>query len=523
MSCRGSEISKESLYEYTNGRFLYDEKSQLAKRYLQFDVTKLCEEASRVTSGSTVQSIEKMEGGFSKALLMTMSNGKEVIAKLPCPNAGRAITDIVMLVSTQTQVPAPKLLSWNADAAGPVGAEYIIMEKAPGVQLFAVWNKVSASGRLKLIKSLTQLENQLATIHFPAYGSLYHRQSISKSSERVILDPSIDPTGQFCVGPACVPAWTDGSSAADLDSTLDMGPLKGLDLHQYGSALARRSTSRTCLPAKRTMPPTLQGTPDAHANLRDVALGILPFLAEWPALQQSAKPVLWHTDLHMGNIFVSETDHSQIVSIIDWQHTSVSPHFVQARWPIFLRPPENYALGLQYPELPKNYKDLDATDKMIADYEKQSADASKAYEVATYINNQVTYEALWEVHDPTQEFFKRIGDTWDDGIVHLQMCLEKMQEDWSELGFPDPCPLEMSAEDKESLNHRRAAYTDWYEAQETAKKYLGTDEDGWISPELDFDRKCRQNKELLDYMIECKGTEDEEGASIMRRLWPFPV
>lgn len=26
-----------------------------------------------------------MEGGFNKALLMTAENGKEVIAKLPCP------------------------------------------------------------------------------------------------------------------------------------------------------------------------------------------------------------------------------------------------------------------------------------------------------------------------------------------------------------------------------------------------------------------------------------------------------
>lgn len=32
-----------------------------------------------------------MEGGFSKALLMTMDNGTEVVAKIPCPNAGRAM------------------------------------------------------------------------------------------------------------------------------------------------------------------------------------------------------------------------------------------------------------------------------------------------------------------------------------------------------------------------------------------------------------------------------------------------
>ena len=29
-----------------------------------------------------------MEGSFNKALLLTMSDGNEVIAKIPCPNAG---------------------------------------------------------------------------------------------------------------------------------------------------------------------------------------------------------------------------------------------------------------------------------------------------------------------------------------------------------------------------------------------------------------------------------------------------
>jgi hypothetical protein len=31
-----------------------------------------------------------MEGGFSKALRMTKEDGTEVIAKIPCPNAGPA-------------------------------------------------------------------------------------------------------------------------------------------------------------------------------------------------------------------------------------------------------------------------------------------------------------------------------------------------------------------------------------------------------------------------------------------------
>lgn len=100
------------------------------------------------------------------------------------------------------------------------------MEKAPGIQLFKVWDDIKEFDRLKLIKGLTQLESQFAAIRFPAYGSLYFRQSISKASERIFLDPLVDPTGSFCVGPACGPAWTDGVSPDDIQPDIDAGPCK---------------------------------------------------------------------------------------------------------------------------------------------------------------------------------------------------------------------------------------------------------------------------------------------------------
>ncbi|KAL8886934.1 MAG: hypothetical protein Q9215_005423 [Flavoplaca cf. flavocitrina] len=393
------------------------------------------------------------------------------------------------------------------------------MEKASGVQLFTVWDGVSAADRISLIKSLTQLGRQLATINFPAYGSLYHRQSISKPSERIDLDPSVDPAGHYCVGPSSSPAWTDGSTAADLNSMLDMGPW--LDLLQYGSALAQRSASRTCLPMNKTMSLNLQGTPEDHTNLRDMALKLLPYFAGSPILQQSAKPVLWHTDLHMGNIFVSETDHSQIVSIIDWQHTSISPHFLQARWPVFLSPPDNYALGPKHPKLPEEYENFEPHDKEVALFEKEKADNSKAYEIATYLNNRATYKALWETDEPTREFFERIGDSWDDGIVPLQICVHKICETWSQLGFSNTCPLDISIRDKEILSQHSAEYKQWYGIHDFAKKYLDTDDDGWVAPQADFDEKKLQNKALLDLLIERAPTKNE--AMETRRMWPFPI
>ena len=100
------------------------------------------------------------------------------------------------------------------------------MEKALGIQLFKVWGDITEADWLRLIKGLTQLESQFAAIRFPAYGSLYFRPSISKATERILLDSSVDPTGLYCVGPACGPAWTDDTSLADIQFDVDAGPCK---------------------------------------------------------------------------------------------------------------------------------------------------------------------------------------------------------------------------------------------------------------------------------------------------------
>ncbi|KAL8812124.1 MAG: hypothetical protein Q9200_001268 [Gallowayella weberi] len=413
--CRGVEIDENDLFDYTNGRFLNDEKAQFLKRRVVFDVSKLCDVASSVSNGSPVCTIEKMEGGFSKALLITMENKQSVIAKIPCHNAGRRMYStaseaaVLQYVNLYTTVPVPALLAWSADATNPVGAEYIIMEKAPSIQLFKVWDDLAPASRLQLIKSLTQLEQKLANVRFPAYGSLYCRNSISKASERVPLNQSLDPTGSFC-----------------------------------------------------------------------------------------------------------------IVSLIDWQSKSISPLFLQARWPEFLAPPDDYHEGPAQPTLPPDFEKLDTEERNIALHEKQRADASKAYEVATYLHDRDAYSAHWKLDQSLRELFKRVGDTWDDGIMPLQTCLVRIREAWGKLGFSEPYPLKCSLPNMAASFEQQASdYEKWYEIQDFAQRYLSTDAEGWVAPQVDFEEKREQNKALLELLIQ--RAETPEQADELKRVWPFPM
>lgn len=77
---------------------------------------------------------------------ITMNNGKEVITKIPNPNANIPYYTTTSEVATKDftrnilQTPAPHVYTWNAhvDENNPVGAEYIVMEKMPGVLLSKV-------------------------------------------------------------------------------------------------------------------------------------------------------------------------------------------------------------------------------------------------------------------------------------------------------------------------------------------------------------------------------------------------
>lgn len=222
----------------------------------------------------------------------------------------------------------------------------------------------------------------------------------------------------------------------------------------------------------------------------------------------------------MGNIYESPEDHTQITCLIDWQHTSVSPLFIQVRWPIFLKPPPAYREGVDLPALPANFEELDCDDKELALAEKDEAVCAKAYEIQTYLNNRPAYYALWKFDDRLREIFSRIGDRWDDSIVPLREVVLVIYENWDEMGLSVPCPVSFTPEDVAAHEHQFSKSAQFHEVQAFAKKYLGTDKEGWISPYVNFAEKEVQNKALLELTIERH--EGQLSGEEVRSFWPFP-
>ena len=80
----------QDFFRYTGGRFLFDEIKQLACRYVQFDMNELVHIAASSIASRSCMAVHKLpEGQYNKAFLLTMDDGKRVVAKVPNPNAGR--------------------------------------------------------------------------------------------------------------------------------------------------------------------------------------------------------------------------------------------------------------------------------------------------------------------------------------------------------------------------------------------------------------------------------------------------
>jgi len=135
----------DPLFNYTSGRWLWNEQQRLLERFRYFKTHALKRLACKAVGASACVSIEKIgEGGFNKVFRLVMQDGQKVIAKIPNPNVGPAHYTTASEVATMEfcrtilDVPVPKVLGWSSTAENPVQAEYILMEEAQGTQLHKV-------------------------------------------------------------------------------------------------------------------------------------------------------------------------------------------------------------------------------------------------------------------------------------------------------------------------------------------------------------------------------------------------
>jgi hypothetical protein len=78
------------IFNFTRGRFVTNEQHELAQRHRTFNVNELAQHAARAVKADRCLSIRKYpDGMYNRVLLLSMDNGKEVVAKILNSNSSQ--------------------------------------------------------------------------------------------------------------------------------------------------------------------------------------------------------------------------------------------------------------------------------------------------------------------------------------------------------------------------------------------------------------------------------------------------
>ena len=197
----------QEFFNYTSGRWICNER----ERRIKFSVEGLKSAAAKALGVPNSFDMTKLgEGLFNRAFLLSNSAGADVVARIPTSVAGperlpTASEVVTIKLMAALGIPLPKVFSYSCDAQSEVGSEYILMERAKGIPLLSVWEKMGRKRRGQVMKQLVEFDSKLLAMKLSGYGSIYLKQDLPDS---YTLPLSSDPAlSDYCLGPSVALSW----------------------------------------------------------------------------------------------------------------------------------------------------------------------------------------------------------------------------------------------------------------------------------------------------------------------------
>ncbi|KAL8667152.1 MAG: hypothetical protein Q9168_007324 [Polycauliona sp. 1 TL-2023] len=529
-------------FRYTAGRFLFEEKDQMASRYVKFDTNALVDVAARSVASKSCVAVRKLsECQYNKGFLLTMDDGKRVVAKVPNPNAGRPHYGTASEVATMDfirnilKIPIPEVYAWNSRAAeNPVGAEFIIMEEARGVPLSHKWPDLRGDDKLGIIESIVAIEATLASISFNEFGSLYYTEDVDQSIHHNMLYTDA-ATGtpitnaRFSIGPT-----TDRKTFDNDRGSVDFDRGPWATAEEYIDSIALREIQ--CINELKRLPRPLgivngpglyRPTKDSKLSVLNDFLKVARYLL--PADKQTWSACLWHNDLHDDNIFVNPKKPTEITCLIDWQSAHVAPLFTQAAHPSFLDFEGPKPVGPKAPSLPSDFDVMNEGQQKRAKSLLTQQSLYKAYEILSLQKNKTLYGSLRYQKGLGCQIIALAGNVLQDGEPLVKGQLMEIQRQWQELPAvraqanpSSTCPLQYSSEARLAQEVDQRKWMQGLELMSQILESLGTVDKGWygwVSPEDYPLFKSKLDDIRNDFLDDL--SENSEDRAIWAEAWPF--
>ncbi|KAL4802390.1 kinase-like domain-containing protein [Aspergillus unguis] len=525
----------EALNRFTSGRWLWNERQQLACRYVKFDLSTLLEiAAAAIGSRACTHVLKISEGQYNKVFQLTMDDGREIIAKLPNPNAGRPHFTTASEVATMDflrnvlNIPVPRVYAWSSRASeNPLGAEYILMEKQAGVVLTSVWDSLKGKQKVQILDQVVDIERRLAATKFSKFGSLYYKTDLPDSLDNT-SPLYVDSTGRpvqsetFGMGPTNHRSFFDFGRG---ELEMERGPWSTAT--EFMTAIAQREIATAKAGLRYPLipeglfygPRQYQPSVSKKLSALEKYLKVAPHVL--PENKSTHDSVLWHGDLHSQNIFVDPVNPSRIVGIIDWQSVSACPLFMQVGRPAFLDYNGPVPEDLGKVPLPPNFDCMDPEEQRAAKALHRAQTLHNLYLVRCLQANETVFQAIQGQNTLRHQVSVVPGLVLMDYEPLLNSLLRDVEKEWERISGEAQCPLQFSDEEIRQQEQDGELWARGVELMNVFAEDTGCFKhwDGRVS-DVDYEQSKRQLDEGVKRFLQREARSEEECRQWLKVL-PF--
>ena len=526
----------------------YNEHLRLSERRLHFNINELRRVVAKSVgqrSTDIVLFTKIAEGGSYRIFEASFLDGAKVIARLPYPSTiprkyGVASEVATMEFLRMKGIPIPKIFDWSSSSSNDIGSEYIIMERAHGKELADTWYTMTFKERMTMIEKIVEIERTLFDIPFPASGSLFFKDNLDAGVSSVDIpgNSSLKDTDRFCVGPSTEYLWwyqkrnelaanrgpcehpaysiswrltckISGEKSEDLLRAV--GERETLWLQRFGKKRYPHE------PLYREFYGHQKVDPQVQINHLSDYLKITPYLV--PKSEQLNIPTIRHPDLSPSNIFIS--DSGNITGIIDWQHATVLPIFLQAKIPKHF---QNYGdddqKNFRRPKLAEDFATMTDSDKEVELELYRRRQVHYFYVGYTSSLNKAHFHAMGQYNLVLRnQLYDTAGRPWEGDNTSLQAELIRTLAHWSDItSSEDSPPVHYTSAEVEECLGRDAKQKDADEQMQRVRDFIGINIEGWVH--IEEYENAREKARLIRNEM-AQGLETEEERREFDKYWPF--
>ncbi|PPJ57977.1 hypothetical protein CBER1_09408 [Cercospora berteroae] len=484
----------ERLFQYTSGKWLYNEKKRFEERKRLFNVFELKRLAANAVSRDVKDIVyfDKLgEGAANRAFLIRMRDSFSLVASIPYvfiqPRHLLVASEAATLELLHSKgLPVPKVYAYSATTDNAAGVEYIFMEHSVGQELSSIWYDTTSEQRRKFLTSLVDLECRMRAMSFPASGSLFFRRDLPAGTSGITIDANVVETpDSLVIGPGVAqPLWfgkranllIDRGPFREAKQVLESGARKEIEyLRKYG---------RPLLPFDRIRRETFDLEPQSPATYIDSLENYLSII-EYILPRGDSNlllPTLRHLDLRPANVFVSPD--FTITSIIDWQYSVILPALLHAGIPEDLnssRDPVSQAL--ETPRLPTNMESMteDGQAEQLAILRER--ELHYEYVTRTAEKNPNHFNALrYQYSTGRRNLFHLASAPWPGDNIPLRSTLVFFKQHWNKFSTnPNvPCPISFSEAEEEECLRLDDLEREAEEQMRDTIESIGIGPEGWV-------------------------------------------